>query len=235
MSTIAQAPSTESPSSPSLPVSGGQRIVFRGVGRDAYESLSQAPSEGEHVRLAYDGEDLEIMVTGHLHENRKELLGKIVAAVTMWRRIPCVSCGEATWETPVRGLQADLSYHFDPEKIRAAREALARNSTDQSDYPNPDLAVEIDVSGPKIDRPAIYAELRVAELWRLNRKGLVIEHLQADGSYAAVDESRFLGIRAEVILEWLSAEDRFDEQAWGLRLNQWAMSLGERVEPEAGG
>ena len=80
-----------------------------------------------------------------------------------------------------------------------------------ADYPKPDLAVEIDMSGPKVDRPAIYADLRVAEVWRLDRKGFVIEHLQADGSYAAADASRFLGIRAEDILGWLSADDRFDE------------------------
>jgi Uma2 family endonuclease len=231
MSTITSTPPTAFPadSSPSLlflPVRSAQRIVFRGVSRDAYESLSRAMSEGEHVRLAYDGKDLEIMVTSNLHENWKELLAKIVNAVTMWRHIAYVSNGEATWDTPIRGLQADLSYHFDAEKIRAAREALARNSMEQADYPNPDLAIEIDMSGPRIDRPAIYADLCVAEVWRLGRKGFVIEHLQADGSYAPVEESRFLGIRADVILGWLSADDRFDEQAWSLRLNQWAMGLG---------
>ena len=93
----------------------------------------------------------------------------------------------------------------------------------QADYPNPDLAIELDMSGPSINRPAIYAEL-----WRLGRKRFVIEHLQADGSYAPVEESRFLGIRAEVILEWLSADDRLDEPAWNLRLNPWAMRLGPR-------
>jgi Uma2 family endonuclease len=226
MSTITSTPPMESPSLPFLSIRGGQRIVFRDVSHDTYQSLSRAMSEGEHIRLAYDGKDLEIMVTSNLHENWKDLFGKIVSAVTSWRQIPCVSNGEATWETTARGLQADLSYHFDPEKIRVAREALARGSMDQDDYPNPDMAIEIDMSGPRVDRPAIYAELRVAEVWRLNRKGFVIEHLQPDGTYAEVKESRFLGIPAEVIFEWLTADDRFDEAAWYRRLNQWAMGLG---------
>ena len=59
--------------------------------------------------------------------------------------------------------------------------------------PSPDLAVEIDVSGPQIDRPAIYADLGVAEVWRLGRANFIIEQLQADGSYASVETSRFLG------------------------------------------
>ncbi len=193
MSAITSTPPMISSSPPFLPMRSGQRIVFRGVSRAAYKSLSRAMSEGEHIRLAYDGKDLEIIVTSILHKNWKELLAKIVNAVTMWRRIPYVSNGEATWETPIRGLQADLSFHFDPEKIRVVREALARASMEQSDYPNPDMAVEIDMSGPKVDRPAIYADLRVAEVWRLGRKGFVIEHLQADGSYIAADESRFWG------------------------------------------
>ena len=41
-----------------------------------------------------------------------------------------------------------------------------RNSNNIDDYPNPDLAVEIDISPPKIDRSGIYAALKVSELWR---------------------------------------------------------------------
>ena len=231
MSTIAptQPPTTTNPPVSSLsffPLPAGRRMVFRGVSRETYESLSQAISEGEHIRLAYDGKDLEIRVTSNLHENLRELLGKFVAAVITWRTIACLSAGETTWQTPARGLEADLSYYFDPEKIRTASEALARRSTDPADYPKPDLAIEIDVSGPRIDRPAIYADLRVTEVWRLGRKSLVIEHLQPDGSYTPVEASRFLGIRPEGILEWLTADDRFDEPAWNRRLNEWAMRLG---------
>jgi Uma2 family endonuclease len=226
--TIATAPRS---SFPLIPVHGEQRTVFRGVDWQAYHSLSEATVEGQHVRLAYDGKDLEIiMVTGNVHEHWKELLIKIINALTSWLEIDCVSCGETTWNAEVRGLQADLSYYFDPEKIRVARAALARESTNPADYPRPDLAIEIDISNPQIDRPSIYADLRVAEVWRFVRgKTLVIEQLQADGSYAPVETSRFLRIRAEEILGWLTAEDSSQEPAWNRRLNQWAMGLGRQA------
>ena len=32
--------------------------------------------------------------------------------------------------------------------------------------PNPDLAIEVDISPPKVDRPGIYAALKVMEVWR---------------------------------------------------------------------
>ena len=116
-----------------------------------------------------------------------------------------MGCGETTWKTEIRGLEADLSYYFDPEKIRVAKAALARMSIDPADYPRPDLAIEIDMSPPQVDRPAIYRDLGVAEVWRLVRgQELIIEQLQADGSYAPVEESRFLHIRPEDILRWLN-------------------------------
>jgi hypothetical protein len=56
---------------PLLPVQGDQRTVFRGVDWHTYNSLSEAIGEGQHVRLAYDGKDLEIIVTSNVHENWK--------------------------------------------------------------------------------------------------------------------------------------------------------------------
>ncbi len=214
------------PPMPIPPPTGDHTIVFRGVPWEVYDSLSDAIGEDLHVRLAYDGKDLEIMTTGNVHENLKESVGKLVHAVASWSRIRHVSCGETTWKSAAaeRGLQADLSYCFDPEKVRTAREALGRGSMDPADYPWPDLAVEIDVSNPQIDRPSIYAALRVAEIWRIARdRKPVIEHLQPDGSYAPVQASRFLPLTADEIHELLTAEDIAREEDWYRRLNEWAM------------
>ena len=112
MSTIAPTQPTASaddagPSLAFVPSGGDQRTVFRGVGRHIYDALSEALTEGQHVRLAYDGKDLEIMVTSNVQEHWKELFGTIVRAVTMGRDIDYLSCGETTWNTEERGLQAD--------------------------------------------------------------------------------------------------------------------------------
>ena len=54
--------------SPSLAVHsvipGEQRIVIRDLTWDLYDKLSDAIDERQHVRLTYDGRDLEIMTTG---------------------------------------------------------------------------------------------------------------------------------------------------------------------------
>jgi Uma2 family endonuclease len=224
MSTITTIPPAMSP-----PARGDDRKVYRGVSWETYRDLSRAQGEGDHDRLAYDGEDLEIMTTGHLHEILKELAGSIIRAVAAGRRLPHVATGEATWDAPDarRGLQADLSYVFDPAKIAAIRAALERASTEPTDYPAPDLAVEIDISPSAVDRPAIYAALRVAEVWRIGRdRSVIIEHLQADGSYVSVGASRWLGLTTEEIRAWLTAPDALSGDAWLERLQQWAGDLG---------
>ena len=136
--------------------------------------------------------------------------------------------GQTTWKTAEadRGLEADQSYYFDPEKLRVARAALARRSMDPADYPKPDMAIEIDISRSQVNRPSIYKALRVAEVWRFNGITLVIEQLQPDGSYTRVEVSRFLPIPPDEIVAWLTADDALLETAWNRRLYQWAMGLG---------
>jgi Uma2 family endonuclease len=229
---ITPFPGDSTSSTPRFPVLGDDRIVFRGVSWEAYNSLSEAVTEGRHVRLAYDGTDLEFMTTGLVHENLKELVSSFVGAVASWSRIKHTSFGETTWKSQdaKRGLQADLSYCLDPDKIRAATEALGRNSMDPADYPRPDLAVEIDISDPQVDRPSIYAVLRVSEVWRIgSERKVTIEHLQPDGSYAQVEASRFLHVTAEEIHDWLTAEDVGDEEVWFRRLTEWAMNRGPQA------
>ena len=81
------------------------------------------------------------------------------------------------------------------------------------DYPNPDLAIEVDISPAQVDRPEIYAKLQVAELWRFDGQTLTIERLGDHGQYLAAEASPFLKIRADQVTPWLIDEDSSDETA----------------------
>jgi len=204
-------------------VPGEKRIMIRGLSWELYDRLSDAIGEGQYVRLAFDGSNLEIMTTGPLHEDVKDLLARLVNAVTMELDIPCKGAGGTTWKRPdlTRGLAADQCYYFAPAKLAAVAEARARKSNDVADYPNPDLAIEVDLSPPEIDRAGIYAALKVVEVWRFDGESLVIEHLQQNGEYIAAESSQFLPIRANEVLYWVAAEDSANETAWERRLRAW--------------
>jgi Uma2 family endonuclease len=219
---------------PRIADAGDQKIVIRGVAWNVYDCLSQAIGDDQHVRLAFDGEDLEIMTTGYPHEQFKEILGKFVAAVSKALGIPRKTAGETTWKRPTieRGIQADQCYYFRPDKLAAAKAAWSRSATDIADYPNPDLAVEIDLSDPKIDREDIYAKLQVTEIWRFDGETLRIEQLQDDGTYKPAEKSLFLPVTPAHVLQWLTAEDYGDELAWERRLDAWAKTLRPKKSKE---
>ena len=165
------------------------RILVPGVSYQVYESWMRFLPENTPVRMAYDGKSMELMVKGRMHDNFRELLGEIVRAVTQELVIPMSSNGETTWIRPgiERGLEADQSYYFLPEKIAAARAAMKRGSNDIADYPNPNLAIEVDISPSQVDRPEIYAKLQVTEVWRFDGQSLTIEKLDDHGRYREVD------------------------------------------------
>ena len=129
------------------------------------------------------------MTKGRQHENYGALIGHLVNEITVELGIPFSSNRETTWKRPEvsRGLEADQSYYFRPEKLAAAAQAKARGSNDVADYPNPDLTIEIDISPSLIDRPAIYAALGVTEVWRFDGELLTIERLNPHGSYSPTE------------------------------------------------
>jgi Uma2 family endonuclease len=197
-----------------------RRVVYRGVDWSFYEQLVDSIPESSAIHVDYDGKDLEVMAKGREHDKSKRRLGRIVDIVAEEYGILFEGNGEATWKRPGvgRGLEADESFYFQPEKLAAAAEADSRHSKDIADYPNPDLAIEVDISHPQVDRPGIYAALKVTEVWRFDGEQVVIERLTAEGTYAAVDASGFLPVRAEDVRRWLVDGYSLGESTWAQRL-----------------
>jgi Uma2 family endonuclease len=210
-----------------------KRMVVRGVDWSYYKRLSEVVGDSR-IRLAFDGKDLEIMVTGPLHENVGEFAGEMVRSIAKELAIPFRPMAKTTWERPEveRAVEADDCFYFLPEKIAQAVAALKRKSNNVADYANPDLAIEIDISPSKIDRPGIYAALRVTEVWRFGTDNVTIDRLKEDGTYESVEASGFLPIRASEIVRWVIEEDTNDVSGWEQRLR--ASVRGELAARTAG-
>ena len=182
--------------------------------------------EGANIHVDYDGKDLEIMALSPIHDVVRKTLARFVELTADELDIPYTGLGQTAWKRPEvkRGLEADDCYYFAREKLTVADEALKRWSKDVADYPNPDLAIKVDVSPSRIDRPAIYAALRVAEVWRFDgeNKSIFIDRLGEDGAYHTVEASKFLPVRSEEVRRWMLDEDRSAGSAWARRLRVWA-------------
>jgi Uma2 family endonuclease len=234
MSTITRQPLSPTAPIPTNGVPGEERGVMRDVSYDLYDLLSNSLSEHTPIRLAYDGKDIEVMVVGPIHDQLKELIGEFVNTVSDVLEIDCRAMGSTTWKRAAieRGLEADQCYYFDAANLAASAAAVSLRSNDVADYPNPDLAVEIDISRSKIDRPGIYAALKVFEVWRCQDEAVTIEQLQEDGSYATAAASRFLHVRPDEVTQWLTDGLDANRRDWRRRLREWVRNV---LRPRAGG
>ena len=201
-----------------------ERGVMRGVSWNLYDRLTDAIGERSSIRVAFDGKDVEIMVVGPVHEGVRGLLDMFVSLVAEALDLDFHQLGATTWkrEEAGRGLESDVSYCFDPEKVAICRSAHSRGLNDGAIFPIPDLMAEIDISPPKVDRDAIYSKLRPLEVWRFSDGAVSIEHLGADGKYAVADASRFLYVRPEEVTQWLRDADSMPRPAWMRAVRDWA-------------
>ena len=202
------------------------RIGFAGVGFDVYERLIRATPARTAVRMAYDGRNLEIMVTGPVHDDYGWFLDRFINVVARAAGIRRRALGKTTWIRPEieRGIEADQCYVFDPAKVSAVSELLVRKENDVALYPNPDLAVEVNISRPQADRPAIYAALEVPELWTFDSERVTIAELSG-GQYVDTGRSRWIPVTASDATRWLVSEDTRDMDVWEERVRAWAELL----------
>src|SRR5208337_2567255 len=145
---------TRPPRRATAPPRGETRILVAGASWRLYKSFVENLPESSAIRTAFDGRDMEIMVKGPVHDHFARLLDLFVMAVAGQLGIRIKPQGETTWIRPEieRGIEADKCYYLDPAKIAAALAAISRRVNDVATYPNPDLAIEINISVPKADR-----------------------------------------------------------------------------------
>jgi Uma2 family endonuclease len=199
------------------------RVVIAGVTWEFYDRFSRAVREGDNCRVAFDGNDIEMMTLGPLHERYKTRLDIFVAIVADELAIEFQPQGSTTWKRKrvKRGVEPDSCFYFKAEKLLACAAAEEKGSNKVEDYPNPDLAIEVDLSPSKIDRPGIYAALQVGELWRIRDKVVSIEQLVSPGAYVAAERSQFLPVRPEDVTRWVFGEYSRDPITWKQRLRVW--------------
>ena len=170
------------------------------------------------------------MITlGPFHERQRSLLELFITFVASELKIRRQPMGSVTWrrKTLERANESDHCYYFEAPKLAAVR--YEAHSDDIDDYPNPDLAIEVDISPPKIDRSGIYAALQVPEVWRVRKTSVSIEQPRPDGKYVPATPSHFIPMRPEDVIRWVFDEDANDLVTSEERLREWVRN--ELVNP----
>jgi Uma2 family endonuclease len=140
------------------------QVLLRNISWDTYTALLQDIGDGA-ARLTYDNGLLEIELPSRLHEQIRAYVAEMVSLAMRRLSIQYEPAGATTWKKyeHLRGLEADECYH-----IQNVQRELGESELDLTREPPPDLAVEVVVTAPVIEKIEIYRTLKVPELWRVN-------------------------------------------------------------------
>ena len=143
-----------------------KRFILNNVPWHVYVSLHDSLElVGYGVRMTYLEGALEFMSPSEAHEDYKTLLARLLEAYAEEADIDLNGRGSTTFreEPKERGLEPDECYSVGPFTGR------------------PDIAIEVELSNPLLDKLRVYAGLGVREVWVWRRTGLAISTLAVDG------------------------------------------------------
>jgi Uma2 family endonuclease len=187
-----------------------QRLVLQAVTWAEYTRLLKAFGERPALRMTYDRGTLEIMMTSPEHESDADLLGRFVCVLTEELDLPLKAgrCATFRRRTMKRGLEADHSWWIANEHLVRGRRPI-----DLEVDPPPDLAIEAEVTHKStLNRMSIYAKLRVPEVWRITKKGLLFHVLQPNGRYVEQTHSlAFPQFTAADLMPFFNLRSQHDE------------------------
>jgi Uma2 family endonuclease len=169
-----------------VPTPSGQRLVLSGVPWRSYERLLRVFAD-RHLRITYDRGALEIMTLSPEHERFKCLLSYLILVLIEELGWNMASFGSMTFKRKKRrrGLEPDECYWIQSEPLVRGKDKI-----DLRRDPPPDLVIEIDWTHSSLDRLAIFAAMRVPEVWRFDGQTLWIHLLGSDDRYSVSEQSR---------------------------------------------
>lgn len=139
------------PKRPPFPLDRDESVVLHGVDWKTYSALREL-FDSPGVRMTYLEGALEIMSPSRRHEGYKTRIARLLELFALERGIPLSGYGSTTFRKAMaeRGLEPDECY------------VLGRDLTDD-DYP--DIALEVIITNPAIDKLEVYRGLGVREVW----------------------------------------------------------------------
>lgn len=154
-----------------------RRVLLHGVPWSTYAVLADSV-DSPAVRLTYLEGLLEIMTVSLAHEVSNKQIARMVELFCLERDIPLFGYGRTTYrdKAKARGLEPDEWY------TRGSRL-----------FPPPDIAIEVVVSNPLLDKLDVYRGLGVREVWIYRQKQHAFELYALRGDhYELVDTSEII-------------------------------------------
>lgn len=203
---------------PATPPTTGSYLVLNDISWEIYEKLLEVFAEHPALRMTYYKGTLELMTPLPEHETYGWMIGRLVAALSEELGLEIRGLKSTTWRSKPKtaGKEADECFYIQ-------NEALVRGklTIDLTVDPPPDLAIEIDMTHSSIDKMAVYAELKVPEVWRW-QKGKITLNILSDTGYVESEISLAFGsFPIKELARFMQLDPQKGENARLREFRQW--------------
>lgn len=203
---------------PATPPTTGSHLVLNDISWEIYEKLLEVFAEHPALRMTYYKGTLELMTPLPEHETYGWTIGRLVAALSEELGLEIRGLKSTTWRSKPKtaGKEADECFYIQ-------NEALVRGklTIDLTVDPPPDLAIEIDITHSSIDKMAVYAELKVPEVWRW-QKGKITLNILSDTGYVESEISLAFGsFPIKELARFMQLDPQKGENARLQEFRQW--------------
>ncbi|MEG4320111.1 MULTISPECIES: Uma2 family endonuclease [unclassified Microcoleus] len=167
----------------------GSHLVLHDISWETYEQLLEIFAERPTPRMTYYNGTLELMVPLPEHERYSWTIGRLIAALSEELGLEIIGLKSSTWRSKPKkaGKEADECFYIQNEAVMRGKLKI-----DLKTDPPPDLAVEMDLTSSSINQMAVYAELKVPEVWRW-KKGKLTVNILTDTGYVESETSLAFG------------------------------------------
>ena len=193
-------------------------LILNDVSWGDYENLLEEIEGDRHVRISYDQGRMEIITLSFGHERWKSFFAHLLAILAEELSMPLIGGGQVTLKRKrqARGKEPDDCYY-----IHHAAEVRGKDEIDLAIDPPPDLAIEVDVTSPTLDKFPIYVSLGVLEIWRYENDRLSFYRL-AEARYEEIEVSDlFPFLTPTVLLDFLRLGNKEDITAMNRAFREW--------------
>lgn len=200
----------------------GSQVVQLPMSWATYEQVLQDLGESYAARLAYSHGELEIMSPSFSHANYQILIHDFINILAHAFKLKRRSFGPATLQRAdiQTGIEPDLCYYFENQaQIKDCREI------DLTQYPAPDLAIEIDITTDSSKKLDICKALGIKEVWLYDAEKIAIYILE-NQNYQKTNESYIFNKVdiCKVLPEFIEASLEDEAVAWDKYMN-WAKTV----------
>lgn len=206
---------------PATPPFEGSHLVLYDVSWEMYEQLLEVFAERPMPRMAYYKGTLELMTPLPEHERYGWTFGRLVTILSEELQLEILGLKSTTWRSRPKavGKEADECFYIQNEAIMRGKIKI-----DLKVDPPPDLAIEIDVTNSSIDKMAVYAELKVPEVWRFADGQLTI-HILTDAGYIESETSLAFGsFPVKELAQFIQLDSQKGENARMREFRAWVRS-----------